>query len=96
MRMLNFFGKNQADLAPLSTGCFTVDRMGHIVASTLPQAFPRTKVLDIAQRVLATFRGAEEARMPLTEFIVNYSAYILAARELRGGAIVFVSTCPQK
>jgi hypothetical protein len=94
--MLNFFRKNQASLVPLSTGCFTVDRMGHIVASTLPQTFPRAKVLDIAQRVLATFRGAEEARMPLTEFMINYSACILAARELRGGAIVFLSSCPPK
>jgi hypothetical protein len=93
--MLNFFRKSGQLGAP-SAGCFTVDRRGHIVASTLPQTFPRAKVLDIAQRVLATFRGAEEARMPLTEFMINYSACILAARELRGGAIVFLSSCPPK
>ena len=90
--MLNFFKKAQDGLVPLSTGCFTVDRMGQIVASTLPQTFPRAKIHQIAQRVLATFRGAEEARTPLTEFMVNYSACILTARELRGGAIVFLST----
>jgi hypothetical protein len=76
----------------LSTGCFTVDRNGQIVASTLPQTFPLMQVQEIAQRVLKTFRAMELANLPLTEIIVNYSALILTARELRGGAIVYLST----
>jgi hypothetical protein len=84
--------KGRASLMRLSTGCFTVDRLGQIVASTLPQGFPPATVQGIAQLILATFRGAEEARVPLLELVVNYSAFILTARELRGGAIVFLST----
>jgi hypothetical protein len=91
--MLNVLSpKKAAALVHLSTGCFTVDRLGQIVASTLPQAFPSGKVQEIAQRVLAIFRGAEEARLPLAELRVNYSAFTLTARELRGGAIVFLAT----
>jgi hypothetical protein len=50
------------------------------------------QVQEIAQRVLKTFHAIQEANLPLTEIIVNYSALILTARELRGGAIVYLST----
>ena len=83
--------KRRPPLARLS-GCFTVDRNGQIVASTLPQAFPLMQVQEIAQRVLKTFHSIQEANLPLTEIIVNYSALILTARELRGGAIIYLST----
>jgi hypothetical protein len=92
--MLSMFSskKRCPSLVRLSTGCFTVDRNGQIVASTLPQAFPLTQVQEIAQRVLKAFHGMQEANLPLTEIIVNYSSLILTARELRGGAIVYLST----
>jgi hypothetical protein len=92
--MLSMFSskKRRPSLARLSTGCFTVDRDGQIVASTLPQTFPLMQVQEIAQRVLKTFHAMQDANLPLTEIVVNYSALILTARELRGGAIIYLST----
>ena len=93
--MLKFFSsKGQSALVRLATGCFTVDRNGHIVASTLPQSFPVSQVQAIAQRVLSAFRAAQQQNLPLTELMVNYAALTLTAREMRGGAIVYLTTRP--
>ena len=93
--MLKFFSsKAQSALVRLATGCFTVDRNGHIVASTLPQSFPVSQVQAIAQRVLSAFRAAQQQNLPLTELMVNYAALTLTAREMRGGAIVYLTTRP--
>jgi len=40
---------------------------------------------------LETFRDAQAAQLPLAELVVNYGSLKLTARELRGGAIVFLS-----
>jgi hypothetical protein len=83
--------QDRTHLMRFSTGCFTVDRTGHIVTSTLPQSFPASHLRHIAQKVLATFCAAQEAQMSLTELIINYPALKLSARELRGGAIIFLT-----
>ncbi len=75
----------------LPTGSFTVDPAGQLITSTLPQSFPAICVAEMAQAVLSAFRLAQEAQVPLTEITVNYSALKLTARELRGGAIIFLS-----
>ena len=90
MGLLSLFTKASAPLVPLPRGSFTVDREGRILASTLPQAFPIGFVDDIATQVLAAFRSAQAVEAPLTEVIINYSCLKLIARELRGGAIVFL------
>lgn len=93
--MLSFFSSPApATLVRLATGCFTADRDGRIVASTLPQSFPLKQVQEIAKRVLSTFRSAQQQNLPLTELKVDYSALTLTARELRGGAIVYLTTRP--
>jgi hypothetical protein len=83
--------QGRTNLMRFSTGCFTVDRAGHIVTSTLPQSFPTLHLKHIAQKVIATFGAAQEAQLSLTELIINYPALKLSARELRGGAIVFLT-----
>lgn len=90
MGLLNLFAKPSPALVPLPRGSFTVDREGRILASTLPQAFPIGFVDDIATQVLTAFRSAQAAEAPLTEVIIQYSSLKLIARELRGGAIVFL------
>ena len=75
----------------LPSGCFTVDRSGKVVASTLPQSFPAALTLEIAGHVLATFRDALAAQLPLSELVVHYASLKIIARELRGGAIVFLT-----
>src|SRR5262245_20380335 len=78
-------------LVRLPTGSFTVDPSGKVVASTLPQSFPGAQVRQIGEVVLATFRSAREANLPLMELIVDYATLKLTARELRGGAIIFLA-----
>jgi len=90
MGVLNFFSKTSAALMPLPSGSFTVDREGRMLASTLPQAFPAELAEDIAVQVLFAFRSAQSARITLHEVIVRYANLKLNARELRGGAIIFL------
>jgi hypothetical protein len=48
-------------------------------------------VQEIATQVLVAFKQAREAQLPLSELVVNYAALKLTARELRGGAIIFLA-----
>jgi hypothetical protein len=77
--------------APLPSGTFTLDRTGRIVSSTLSNAFPEKLALEIGRVVVDTFRKAQAADVVLTEITVNYAALKLTARELRGGAIIFLA-----
>lgn len=91
MGFLKLFSKPVATLTRLPSGCFTVDSAGNVVASTLPQKFPPLLVQQIATQVLATFRDAQAAQLPLAELVVRYASLKVTAREMRGGAIVFLS-----
>ena len=84
------FKAKRVNLVQLPAGSFTVDKAGAIMTSTLPQAFPSAHLRVIGDQVLAAFRGAERAQMPMTEIIIHYSALKILARELRGGAMVFL------
>ena len=84
------FKPKASTLRALPAGSFTLDRQGNIMTSTLPQSFPAAQLREIGAVVLASFRAAEKAQMPLAEIIIHYSALKLLARELRGGAMVFL------
>jgi len=92
MGFLNFFSKKSAaPLLKLPSGTFTVDRGGKILVATLPSSFPAELVREIGQRVLAAFLEARNAQLPLNELIIQYSSLKIVARELRGGAIIFLT-----
>jgi hypothetical protein len=92
MGFLNFFSKSVApSLLKLPSGSFTLDRMGRVVVSTLPSSFPTELVAEIGSHVLNTFREAQAAQVLLTELVISYPALKITARELRGGAIVFLT-----
>ena len=92
MGFLNIFSKSTSSaLARLPTGSFSIDAQGKIVASTLPQTFPASQIREVSEAVLSTFREAQQANIPLTELVVDYSSLKLTAREMRGGAIIFLS-----
>jgi hypothetical protein len=84
------FKSASAGLMYLPSGSFTLDRNGRIMTSTLPQSFPLDHLRAIGDQVLTSFRSAKKAQMPLSEIIIHYSALKLLARELRGGAIIFL------
>lgn len=72
-------------------GCFTVDRDGHLISSTLPQNFSSELAGQIARAVLGAFEGAHQAHLIFNEIQVTFLAMKLTARELRGGAIIFLA-----
>lgn len=91
MGFLNrLFGSSEPALVHLPAGSFTVDKDGAMITSTLPQSFPASHRDAIGQQVLASFRSAKRAHMPLGELTIQYSALKLQARELGDGAIVFL------
>jgi hypothetical protein len=75
----------------LPSGCFSVHRGGEIVGSTLPGAFSHEKMLEIGQVVLETFRSAQAASLLLTDLRIHYSGLQISAREMRGGALIFLT-----
>lgn len=94
MGILNLFSQKSdkdSGLLRLPSGSFTVDRTGKIVTSTLPRTFPEAQVKEIAELVLAAFRGAQDLQLPLTDLAVHYAALKLTAHEMRGGAIIFLA-----
>ena len=91
MCLLSFIRRStRSKLVRLPSGSFTLDKDGNIMTSTLPQGFPESQIHTIGKCVLSAFHHAKKAQMPLSELIVNYSALRILARELRGGAIVFL------
>jgi len=91
MGLLTLFAKEPGGLLKLPSGSFTIDCEGRVLVGTLPSSFPQALVAEIARDVLATFRGAEAAQLPLSELIINFPSLKITARELRGGAVVFLS-----
>ena len=91
MGLLNLFSKPEPALLGLPSGSFTLDRSGRIVIATLPSSFPNALVLEIGRHVLNTLRDAQAAQLRLAELIIYYPALKITARELSGGAIVFLS-----
>jgi hypothetical protein len=91
MGLLSLFAKPAPSLVRLPSGSFTVDRDGRVLTGTLPSSFPVSLVNDIAEQVRAAFAEADTAQLPLTELVINYPSLKISAKELRGGAIVFLS-----
>jgi hypothetical protein len=92
MGILSFFSKPPPTLMRLPSGSFTVDREGTVLSGTLPSSFPAELVRVIAGEVLSAFQGAAAAQLPLAELVITYPSLKINARELRGGAIIFLST----
>jgi len=85
------------ELQRLPSGSFTVDSQGHIVSSTVPQAVPAALVREIGQCVVAVFQGARKANLSFSEMVAQYATFKITAREMRGGAIIFLSRkAPQR
>lgn len=74
----------------MPSGCFAVNRQGGIICSTLPQWFPMETAEEIGDTILASFRIASETNVKLTDISVRYSGMNILARDLRGGALIFL------
>ncbi len=90
MGFLKRFFRGRADVQQLPAGTVTVDRQGRIVTSTVSSTYPPALLRDIGADVLALFREARTAQMPLAEISLQFGSLHITARELRGGAIIFL------
>lgn len=91
MGFLKLFSRSSAAVQKLPSGSFTVDRDGNIVATTVSSSYSPELLKEISREVLTLFKEARAAQLPLTEFNVHFASLQITARELRGGAIVFLS-----
>ena len=90
MGFLKRFFRGRAGVQQLPTGTITVDRNGHIVTSTVSSAYPKHFLRDIGREVLQLFSEARTAQMPLAQISLQFGSLHITARELRGGAIIFL------
>ncbi|MEI8288351.1 MAG: hypothetical protein WCH99_02670 [Verrucomicrobiota bacterium] len=86
----SLFRRRRADVQPLPIGTVTVDCKGDIVTSTVSSAYPNSLLQVIGRDVLELFREARAAEMPLAEVSLHFGSLCITARELRGGAIIFL------
>ena len=91
MGLLNLFAKSRATVQRLPTGSITVDRNGDIVTTTVPSDCPGALLKNITQEVLGLFKEAREKELPLAELRMHFASLQITAREMRGGAIIFLS-----
>ena len=92
MGLLSFFSKPARPLLQLHSGSFSLDRGGQVLATTLPSSFPPSLIREIGRCVVVTFREAQVAQLTLAELVVHYPGLCITAREMRGGALVFLTT----
>jgi hypothetical protein len=84
------FFRSRAAIQQLPAGSVTVDRDGRIVTYTVSSIYPKELLYDIGREVLSLFREAREAQVPLAEVSIHFTSLHITARELRGGAIIFL------
>jgi hypothetical protein len=90
MGLLSLFSKPEPTMVHMPSGSFTVDRTGRTLVSTLPSSFPKALTDEISTQVRTTFQEAKAAQLTLTELVIHYPGLKIIARELRGGALIFL------
>lgn len=91
MGFLKFFSKTGATVHRLPSGSITVDRHGNLVTTTVSSSCPQDILRSITSEVLNLFREARAKQLPLAELNLHFASLNITARELRGGAIIFLS-----
>jgi hypothetical protein len=91
MGFLSLFSKASPGVQVLPSGTLTVDRNNEILATTVSSACSEEVLQEIGDRVLALFRSARKAQLPLSELTIQFSSLKITAREMRGGAIIFLA-----
>jgi hypothetical protein len=92
MGLLSLFSKPSPALQLLPTGSMTVDRNCRVLATTISSNCPPELIHDLGGQVLRLFREARKAQMPLSEFTLHFSSLQITAREMRGGAMIFLTS----
>ncbi len=82
--------RGRANVQQLPTGSITVNRDGVIVTSTVPSAYSKSLLGEIGREILVLFREARTSQLPLAEISLHFGSLLITARELRGGAVIFL------
>ena len=90
MGFLKKLFRRPAAVQELPSGSLTVDRNGNTITSTISSTYPAGLLREIARDVLRVFSEARDAQMPLAEVSIHFASLRVTARELRGGAIIFL------
>ncbi len=90
MGLLKKLFRRQASVQDLPSGSLTVDRNGNTITSTISSAYPAGLLKNIAKDVLKIFAEARDAQVPVSELSIHFASLRVTARELRGGAIIFL------
>jgi hypothetical protein len=90
MGFLKKLFRRPASVQELPSGSLTVDRNGNTITSTISSSYPAPLLREIAKDVLRIFNEARDAQMPLAEVSIHFASLRVTARELRGGAIIFL------
>ncbi len=90
MGLLKKLFRRPAAVQELPSGSLTVDRNGNTITSTISSAYPPQLLREIARDVLRLFSDARDAQMPMAEISIHFASLRITARELRGGAIIFL------
>ncbi|HEY1718071.1 MAG TPA: hypothetical protein VGH42_07220 [Verrucomicrobiae bacterium] len=91
MGLLKWFSDSRPAVRRLPAGSFTVDRHGNVMTANVSSTFPAGPLAEIAREVLALFREARTSQMPLAEISLQFASLHITARDLQGGAIIFLS-----
>lgn len=90
MGLLKKIFRRQAAVQDLPSGSLTVDRNGNTITSTISSTYPAALLREIARDVLKIFSEARDSQVPLGEVSIHFASLRVTARELRGGAIIFL------
>ncbi|HEY1662180.1 MAG TPA: hypothetical protein VGI03_07160 [Verrucomicrobiae bacterium] len=86
----NLFG-TRAVVRSLPSGSLTVSRAGEILTCTVSTTYPKAFLTEIAREVLRQFKEAHEAQLTLSELTLHFASLRITAREIQGGAVIFLS-----
>ncbi len=91
MGLLNWFSKRETAIPRLPEGSYTVDRHGNVMSGTVGSEFSPRLLGEVAREVLSLFQAARASQMPLAGLNFYFTGLRVTAREMHGGAIIFLS-----
>lgn len=91
MGFLGLFEQTAKSPLKMPTGCFSLSAEGAIVSSTISSGFPKSIIQEIGDLILHTFHEAHKTGFGLHEITVHYASLRITARDLHGGALVFLN-----
>ena len=90
MGFLKKMFRTNAAVKQLPSGSITVNRHGKLITATVSSTYPPELLRAIGNDALQLMRDAQTAQMPVVEITINFASLRITARELRGGAIIFL------